>query len=210
MPESFYFKLLQMRNTTLLLLIIFGFGLTNAFGQSTRSIDKDEWLIGVGFNTINSQGSKNPFGEISDWAFRFPIAASAETYWSRLFSVEAAISLNGYKAGADIDAVGPSDSSLTHFAVDTHLKYYFGEKIFPNTEWIDFYGLAGLGYFYIQDSNISANIGAGAMFWLDTKQSWGIKAQGVAKLAFNHSNSGSTYANNHFQYNLMVVFRIFE
>ena len=98
----------------------------------------------------------------------------------------------------------------THFALDTHLKYYFGEKVFPNTDWIDFYGMAGLGYFYIEDSNISANIGAGAMFWFDNKQSMGVKAQGMAKLAFNHSNSGSTYANNHFQYNLMFVFRLFE
>jgi hypothetical protein len=198
-----------MKNTTLLLLILFGFGLANSFGQSTRSIDKNEWLIGVGFNTINSQGSKSPVGDISDWAFRYPLAVSAETYWSRLFSVELAASLNGYKAGDDIDAVGPSDDNLTYFAIDTHLKYYFGEKIFPRTEWIDFYAMAGLGFFTVEDGNLSGNIGGGAMFWLDKKQSKGIKLQGVAKLAFNHSNSGSTYANNHFQYNLMFVFRLY-
>lgn len=199
-----------MKNTTLLLIIMFGFGLFNSFGQSTRSIDKDEWLLGFGLNALNSQGTKSPVGNVSDWAFRFPLAVSAETYWTRLFSVEIAASLNGYKAGAAIDAAGPSDDNLTYFAIDTHLKYYFGEKIFPRTEWIDFYGLAGIGYFNVDEGNISGNVGAGAVFWFDNVQSFGIKAQAVAKLAINHSNSGSSYANNHFQYNLMLVYRLYR
>lgn len=197
-----------MKQTYILTVIILIFGLTTSFGQSTRSIDKDEWLLSVGVNALNSQGTKSPIGNISDWAFRFPLAVGVETYWTRLFSIEIAGSLNGYKAGAAIDAAGPSDDNITYLALDTNLKYYFGEFIFPNNELIDFYGLAGIGYFNVQDGNASANIGGGALFWFDRKQQIGFKVQAVAKLAFNHSNSGSTYANNHFQYNFMMVFRL--
>lgn len=197
-----------MKTTTLTFIFIFSLGLTTLFGQSTRSIEQDEWLLSVGVNAINSQGTKSPVGNISDWAFRFPIAVGAETYFNRLFSIELAASLNGYKTGAPLDAAGPPEVDLTHFALDVHLKYYFGEFVFPETEWLDFYGLAGLGYFSIDGSNISANVGGGAVAWLDRSKSYGIKAQVVAKFAFDHSNTGTEYANNHYQYNLMMIFRL--
>jgi len=196
-----------MKNITLLFML-FGFGLAVSFSQSTRSIDKGEWIIGAGVNTINSQGSKVPYRSISDWSFRYPIIVSAETYLTRLFSVELAASLNGYKAGDNIDAAGPSDDDLTYFAADANLKYYFGDKILPTTDWLDLYALAGLGYFVIDDSDLSTNLGGGAMFWLDSNKSTGIKLQAVGKLAFNHSNFGKSYANNHIQFSLMFLFRL--
>lgn len=197
-----------MKTTKLTLIILFTLGLTTLFGQSTRSIEKNEWLLSVGVNALNSQGTKSPVDDISDWAFRFPIAVGVETQFSRLFSVEVAASLNGYDAGEAIDAAGPSDDALTYVALDTNLKYYFGEYLFPETEWIDFYGLAGLGYFDIDGGNMSANVGGGAVVWFNRIKSYGIKAQAVGKFAFDHSNDGSSYANNHFQYNLMMIFRL--
>ena len=197
-----------MKSTILLLVLTLGLGLATAHSQSIRSIEEGEWLLSVGVNTINSQGSKSPVGDISDWAFRYPIAAGIETYWTRLFSIEVAASLNGYGAGDPIYDAGPSDNTITYFALDAHVKYYFGEWIFPRTEWIDFYALGGLGYFDVEDGNISANFGGGAVIWFDRTKSMGLKAQGVGKFAFDHSNTGSTFANNHFQYNLMMVFRL--
>lgn len=177
--------------------------------QSERSIRYDEYLLSVGMNTVNSLGSKNPFERPGDWAFRTPIAASFEAKWFDLFSIEVGASLNGLDSNKSVDAGSPADgSTLTYFSADTALKYYFGEYIFPNTEWIDFYGSAGLGLFVFDDTNISVNVGGGALFWLNRYRTFGIKAQGLAKFALDHSDSGSAYQNNHFQYHLMLVFKI--
>ena len=200
-----------MKNTGLLIYVYLVIGLSNLMGQSVRSIEPGELLLSAGVNTINSQGTKNPLGNISDWAFKHPLSVGLETYWSRLFSLEVQVTLNGYNAGDPIDAAGPSDVDLTYIALDTHLKYYFGEFIFPKAERIDFYGLAGVGYFDVDFGNISANLGGGAVYWFNERtKGLGIKFQAMAKFAFNHDNTGSTYTNNHFQYNVMLVFRMYE
>jgi hypothetical protein len=174
--------------------------------QSNRSISQDDWLISVGVNTINSLGSKNPFERPADWGYKYPISASVETKFVDLFSIEVGFSLNGVGSGTTVDASSPDDDGVTYFAIDTNLKYYFGEYIFPKANWIDFYGTAGLGLFIFDDTNISLNVGGGALFWLDRRQTFGIKPQGMAKFALDHSNTGDVYPNNHFQYSLMAVF----
>jgi hypothetical protein len=200
-----------MKNIGLIICFYLVIGLSNAMGQSIRSIESGELLLSVGVNTINSQGTKNPVGNISDWAFKQPLSVGLETYWSKLFSLEVQVTLNGYNAGDPIDAAGPSDINLTHIALDTHLKYYFGEFIFPKSERIDFYALAGVGYFDVDIGNISANFGGGAVYWFNKRtKGVGIKFQGMAKFALNHDNTGSTYTNNHFQYNMMLVFRMYQ
>jgi hypothetical protein len=176
--------------------------------QSDRSVEEDEWYLSVGFNTVNSLGSKNPVESPGDWAFRTPISASIETRWSELFSLEVGLSLNGFEANSRIDGIGPNDDDITYFAVDSSFKYYFGEFILPRQEWVDFYVATGLGLFIIDDANLSANIGGGVLFWLNRSHSFGIKAQGLAKFAINHSDNGIIYPNNHFQYSLQAIFRL--
>ena len=106
--------------------------------QSNRSISQDDWLISVGVNTINSLGSKNPFESPGDWGYKYPITASVETKFVDLFSIEVGFSLNGINDGQRADGPGAPEDNLTYFAIDTGLKYYFGEYIFPNADWIVF------------------------------------------------------------------------
>jgi hypothetical protein len=176
--------------------------------QSDRSVQQDEWYISVGVNTINSLGSKNPLDSPGDWAFKTPISASIETRWSELFALEVGLNLNGFDAGSRLDAAGPPEDNLTYFAIDTSLKYYFGEYILPRQEWIDFYVNAGLGLFILDDANLSVNIGGGLLFWFNPSHTFGIKAQGLAKFAANHRDSGQFYPNNHFQYSLQAIFKL--
>ena len=176
--------------------------------QSERSIREDEWLLSVGVNTINSLGTKNPFEDPSDWAFRFPLMASIEGKFFDLFSLEVDLSLNGFEENERLDAAGPPSEDFTYLGIDTALKYYFGEYIFPRAEWIDFYAKAGLGFFIIDDANIAFNFGGGALFWLNRAHTFGLRAQGVGKFAFDHSDRGSVYPNNHFQYSLQAVFKL--
>ena len=199
----------MMKNTSLVILLYFCLGVTTVIGQSFRSIEPGETLISVGVNAINSQGTKNPLGNLSDWAFKYPLSVGIESQWARLFSLEVQFTLNGYNAGDPLDAAGPPPEDVTHIALDTHLKYYFGEFIFPEAERIDFYALAGLGFFDVDGGNFSGNFGGGALYWFNERTKvLGLKLQAMAKLAFNHSNTGDVYANNHFQYNLMLVFRL--
>ncbi len=85
----------------LLLLLCFTIEIS---AQSDRSIEKDEWLLGIGVNAINSLGSKNPVENPGDWAFKFPLSASIETRWAKLFSLEVALNINQFEAGAPLDA----------------------------------------------------------------------------------------------------------
>jgi hypothetical protein len=193
-----------MKNLIVILVACFTL---SGFAQSDRSIERDEWILGLGLNTINSLGSKNPFESPSDWAFRNPISISAETRWARLFTLEIGLSFNGFKEGKELDALGPPSDDIFYYAIDTSLKYYFGEYIFPETKWIDFYGAGGLGLFHIEDTNLSFNIGGGALFWLDRTNTYGLKLQGIGKFAVDHSNSGGEYPNNHFQYSVHFLYR---
>jgi len=198
-----------MKHAILFLILTLSLPLHQLMAQSTRSIEKNEWLLSIGVNAINNQGTQSPADNVSDFAFRNPLAIGVETKWNRLFSVELAGSINGFKEGANNLDSGPAENNITYWAIDTNLKYYFGEYLFPKTEWLDFYGLAGIGYFHITDGNLSGNLGGGAMFWFGRSKSFGLKAQALAKLAFDHSDQGTNNdANNHFQFQLQAVIRL--
>jgi len=186
---------------------VFFLGVTVS-AQSDRSIERGEYILGVGVNTVNSLGTKGPFNSPGDWAFRFPISLSVETKWARLFSLDIALNFNGFEENERLDAAGPPDENLSYWSLDSSVKYYFGEFILPRSEWIDFYGSAGLGIFTIEDTNISVNVGGGMMIWPNSRKQFGIKLQGVGKFALNHSNSGDEYPNNHFQYSIQFLFRL--
>jgi hypothetical protein len=195
-----------MKNIFLALVVsCFTIGMT---AQRERSIDLDEWYVSLGVNAINSLGTKSPFSDPGDWAFKFPITAAIETRWSELFAVEVALSLNGFDANSPIDAVGPSDEDIPYISVDSALKYYFGHHILPRAEWIDFYANAGFGLFILDDANLSFNFGGGVLFWLNRDHTFGLRAQGIGKFAFNHSDTGVVYPNNHFQYSLQAVIKL--
>ena len=93
-----------------------------------------------------------------------------------------------------------------YLSLDTHVKYYFGQHIFPRTDWIDFYANAGIGFFHIDETNISANLGGGVLVWLNDSRTFGLRAQTIGKFAFNHPDSG--FDNNHYQYHLQAVFKL--
>ena len=206
--DIFEFLIQQHMKKILLASVIACFTFTTMTAQSERSVRYDDWLFSIGINTINSLGTKNPFESPSDWAFRVPLMASIESKFFDYFTIEAGISLNGFEENIRLDAAGPPSDDITYFSVDTAIKYYFGEYIFPDTEWIDFYGSAGLGFFLLDDANIAFNFGGGALFWLNRSRTFGLKLQGLGKFAFDHSDRGSVYPNNHFQYSIQAVFKL--
>lgn len=168
----------------------------------------DEWHLSIGLNAINSLGSQNPIHDPGNWTFEFPISAAVEFNWSEKFAIEQAITFNGFVEGKEIDvsSLTGADKDYNYISFDTHLKYYFGRDLFPREDWFDFYANAGVGFFHIDETNVSLNLGGGVLFWLNRKRTFGLRAQTIAKFAFNHDESG--YDNNHYQYHLQAIFKL--
>ena len=63
--------------------------------------------------------------------------------------------------------------------------------------------MAGPGFFFINESNISFNVGGGLLVWLNDNHSVGIKLQTLGKFALNHKDE--LYETNHYQHHLQLV-----
>lgn len=172
-----------------------------SFAQNTN----DDWLLGVGVNAVNNLGKRNPVETPDKWSFNMPFSVSVEKSWSRLFAIEVLLGLNEFSYSQTIDG-NTVENDETYFSVDTNLKYYFGKHVFKNTSRFDLFATAGPGFFIIDNSNISLNVGGGALVWLNSKQSFGLKLQAVSKFALDAEKQGID--NNHFQYHAQVVFRL--
>ncbi|WP_178983455.1 outer membrane beta-barrel protein [Winogradskyella helgolandensis] len=169
--------------------------------------NNNDWSLSVGVNAINSLGTKSPFNSPEDWSFKTPISAAVEFNWTEQLAIEQAITFNGFSEDSRIDFALP-EKDYNYLSLDTHVKYYFGELIFgrARNDWFDIYANAGVGFFHIDETNISANLGGGVLFWLNRDRTFGLRAQTIAKFAFNHPDSG--YDNNHYQYHLQAVFKL--
>lgn len=162
-----------------------------------------DWKISVGLNAVGSLGTRNPVAKLNEFAFQFPIAAAVEHQWSEQFALEQDISLNGFKSGDSFDGGRISEEKITYFTTNTNLKWYFTNYLF-DLEELDLYISGGLGVFYMDEINTSANLSAGAQYWFN--ENIGVRLQATGKIATNPKDH--FYANNHFQHSLMVVFRL--
>lgn len=173
----------------------------NSYSQSNST----EWFGSVGLNAVNSAGTQSPANGMTDWAINLPISLGVEVRWTSGLSIEQAFTLNSFAEGDKIDGVVLQED-YTYYSFDTHAKYYFGKHIFPSADWIDFYGNAGVGFFIIDETNISLNLGGGVLFWLNRRQTIGIRAQVIGKFALDHAESGLD--NNHYQTHIQAVFAL--
>ncbi|MCA0151884.1 hypothetical protein [Winogradskyella vincentii] len=164
-----------------------------------------EWFLGAGLNAINSQGTKSPVGGMGDWAINIPVSAAVELKWNSGLAVEQSITINSFEEGDDIDGILLLED-YSYLSFDTHVKYYFGKHIFPEADWIDFYANSGFGLFSIENTNLSFNLGGGILFWLNRRQTIGIRAQVIGKFALDHSDSGID--NNHYQTHIQAFFAL--
>jgi len=185
----------------ILIALLISFSIS-AFAQRS---DKD-WYLNIGVNAINSLGSRSPIYHPEDWSFQTPISAAVELNWSERFAIEQSITFNGFNQDKEIDGVDLQED-YNYLSLDTHAKYYFGEHIFGDRiDWLELYVNAGIGFYHIDETNISANLGGGALVWLNRSRTFGLRAQTIGKFAFSHSESG--FDNNHYQYHLQAVFKL--
>jgi hypothetical protein len=173
----------------------------SAFSQRN---DK-EWFASVGLNAINSAGTQSPFNGLDDWGINLPLSAAIELAWTSGIAIEQAFTLNSFAEGNRIDGALLTED-YTYMSFDTHVKYYFGKHIIPDWDWLDLYANAGVGFFTVDETNISANLGGGIQVWLNRRQTIGVRLQTIAKFAFDHAESG--FDNNHYQTHIQMVFAL--
>ena len=201
---KFTFELNNFRMKKLILItLLVSFSVSSFAQRNSRS--NNDWYVSFGVNAINSLGTQSPFNSPSDWAFHSPISAAIEYNWSDQFALEQSITFNGFTEDHVIDGVS-LEEDYSYLSLDTNMKFYFDQYIFPNFNWIELHANAGVGFFHVDETNISANIGGGALFWLNGNRTFGLRVQTTGKFAFNHPESG--FDNNHFQHHLQVVFKL--
>ncbi|PYE82724.1 hypothetical protein DFQ11_101149 [Winogradskyella epiphytica] len=192
-----------------LIILLVAFSLSS-FAQRHQ----DQWFFSIGVNAINDVGTKNPYKNSSDWAFKFPLSAAVEFNWAENIAIEQSLTFNGFNKGDFLDPYPNAARDYNYISLDTHLKYYFGDLLLGkapsrNAEWFDIYVNGGLGFSHIDETNISANVGGGVLFWLNREKSFGIRLQTIAKFALNHSDSDMVNIdNNHFQHHIQFVFKL--
>lgn len=188
-----------MKNLTLILALIFSTYFS--FAQENRA--EGDWTIGLGFNTINSNGRWNPINSPDEWAFSgIPLTFSVERHWSEDLSIEQTFSFNKFGANKVIDFVELGED-VSFFSTNTKIKYYFDDLIFfRKAYWLDLAVSGGFGVFSIEELNTTANIGFDAYGWFNDH--WGIALKSLAKFAFNNDKLNLT---NHFQHSIEVVYK---
>jgi len=186
-----------MKQLTLVLVLILCSFISNA-----QRVEGD-WTIGVGVNTINSNGHWSPWNNPSDWAFGgIPIAISIERMWSDKLSIEQNLAFNKFSTSNVIDFVRVPEE-LSFFSTNTKIKYYFDDLIFyRKAYWLDLAVNAGIGVFSIEELNTTANIGFDAYGWFN--DNWGIALKSIGKFAFNNDKQ---YLTNHWQHSIELVYK---
>lgn len=166
------------------------------------NVFEENWKVSVGVNAVGSLGTRNPVQKLDEFAFQFPLMVALEYQWTDHFAVELDLSLNGFKEAKKLDGGRKTDGSFTYFSANPSLKWYFDDYLFDVRE-LDLYISGGVGIFYMNEMNTSANLSAGAQYWFE--ENIAVRLQATGKFAANPP--GHYYANNHFQHSLMVVFR---
>ena len=186
-------------------ILLFAFAIVTFNCFSQRNSERSDWIIGIGVNTVNNNGSLSPWNSPEDWAFNTPIALSIEHVWSDIFSIEQSFSFNKFTDSNVIDSVGLNDD-LTFFSTNTKVKWYFDEYIFPRrAQWLDLAASLGVGVFNIQDQrlNTTANVGFDAFFWFS--DDWGVAIKSLGKFALNQGDN--LFLTNHFNHFLELVYK---
>lgn len=185
-----------MKNFLLLLVFL-------SFCISVNSQDRnDTYRFSFGVNAIDNSGRQSPFSNINDWAFEQPFTIGFEYRISNLFAIEELFSLNKFSSGYIFDSVALNED-VRYFSADTNIKYYIGEY-FLNSEKIDLFLTAGLGFYDIDFATFaSANLGGGFVFWFN--DDIGIGVQSLGK--FTLGDKDKQFSSNHLQYFLQLIYR---
>ncbi len=186
-----------MKNYLLLLFAV------SIFTGTHAQFNEGEMSVSIGLNSlVDDEKGRNPFTNQIHNAI--PIALALNYNLSTDFALEQSVSFNRFSN--DIKDSGPLDKKYYYFSTDSNLKYNFGQHIFgaSNRPRIELYAMTGFGFYYIENFNITGNLGAGLLFWTSDNQNIGLRVQTLGK--FGKKDSNEFLRGSYYQHSLQLVF----
>ncbi len=77
--------------------------------------------------------------------------------------------------------LGPLDKNFIISLLIRSLKYNFGQLFLPRRNRLELTANAGVGFYHVKESNMTFNVGGGALWWLTDDKNFGLRAQTLAK-----------------------------
>lgn len=165
---------------------------TNKEIKDSTSV-KPKIIIGLGANIIDNGGENFLPFNAKTFSFKTPFYISAERRFKSNYSIALVVSTNEV-------AINSIDKS--YGSVDAIGQYYFDDYIF-NTPKVELYAGLGLGLYFLENKgNGSFDVTGGVKYWF--LDHYGLSLQGFGKVSLGDKNEP---LNNHFQYNIGLVWR---
>ena len=178
------------------------------FTSVSAQFNEGEWRLSAGLNAINDLDSQNPFNSPDEWIFNsIPLAVGVEYAIDSDFVIELMGTFNKFNNDDLGVEAGPLEKKFFYFSSDASLKYNWGQLLLPRRNRLELTANAGVGFYRVEDTNMTFNVGGGALWWLTDDKNVGLRAQTLAKFGKKEDINQDFIGNNrHFQWHLQAVF----
>ncbi len=165
-----------------------------AKSEDSKSIpdsDSSKYMLTLGLNTIDNGGTSFlPFNNLS---FKTPFFIAAERRFTSNLSLAVSVSTNELTMQSE---------TKSYVGVDVVGQFYFDDYIFNNKNIETFAGLGAGRYFLENKGKTTFDVTGGGRYWFSNHFGASLQAYGKVGL-----QSHVDKVNNHFQYNLGIVWR---
>lgn len=159
--------------------------------KSITDTKTPKFEITLGLNTIDNGGAN--FLPFSNLSFKTPFFVAAERRFKSNFSLALSVATNELKIQSE---------TKSYVGIDLTGQFYFDDYIFNNKNIETFVGL-GAGRYYLENKGkTTLDITGGGRYWFSNH--FGVSLQTFGKVRVQ---SNDDKVNNHFQYNLGIVWR---
>lgn len=169
---------------------------------------EEKYLISLGINAIandaNGKGSYFGLNRLGRLDFQNPFFFGMERKLSRVFSLEALVSINKLRDVELLNGVS-HEEDFGYLGMDFNWKLYF-EYLFTkrHQNWWDLYVGGGFGLYDLNnDITFTYNVGGGLQLWFN--EAFGIGFKGMGKLGIKPINK---LVNNYYQFHFGIMYRI--
>ncbi len=159
--------------------------------KSIPDSDSSKYTITLGVNVIDNGGSN--FLPFNDFYFKTPFFIAAECRFTSNLSLAVSASTNELKIQSETNS---------YVGVDVVGQFYFDDFIFNNKNIETFAGVGAGRYFLDNRGKTTFDVTGGGRYWFSNQ--FGVSLQGYGKVGLQ---SKIDKLNNHFQYNLGIVWR---
>lgn len=162
--------------------------------------------IYFGVNLLDNNGDHNPFSLITEpevIAFSSPLEIMFGYRLNEKFEAIAGFSFNKFNEGQNIDG-GGIEEDLNYSAVDLSVRAYPATFEFSRYSHLRLYTSLGLGVYKITSTQVTGNLGLGAMF--NVTQDIALYVGSTAKFSLDNKR----FSSNLFHHSIGIRLNVFN